>query len=54
MYADISFEDKNPCSIVTVWPELPEHIKAAVIRTTEVYADVMEPDTQKALEKLYT
>ena len=24
------------------------------IRTTEVYADVMEPDTQKALEKLYT
>lgn len=23
------------------------------IRTTEVYADVMEPDTQKALEKLY-
>ncbi len=20
----ISFEDKNPCSIVTVWPELPE------------------------------
>ncbi|NIP55435.1 MAG: tyrosine-type recombinase/integrase [Phycisphaerae bacterium] len=24
------------------------------IRTTEVYAEVMEPDTQKALEKLYT
>jgi site-specific recombinase XerD len=24
------------------------------IRTTEVYADVMEPDTQKTLERLYT
>lgn len=37
MYADISFEDKNPCSIVTVWPELPKHIKAAIKVLVQTY-----------------